>query len=181
MTEARLKRVSKYLALVLRHRPDKIGIELGDGGWVDVDELMIAAKRDGFAMTRAEIDAAVAEPTKRRYAYDESGTRIRAVQGHSIAVELGYAPAEPPATLFHGTHPGALDAIRAEGLKRMNRRHVHLSRDEQTATVVGARRGKPVILTVAAGRMHADGYAFFVADNGVWLTDAVAPQYLTGL
>jgi putative RNA 2'-phosphotransferase len=177
----RAVRVSKFLALHLRHAPERIGLELAPGGWVDVDALLRAAAAAGFAITRAELDVAVAEPSKRRYAYDEAGTRIRAVQGHSVAVELGYAPSEPPAELFHGTHPGAVDAILVEGLKPMRRRHVHLSSDIETARVVGARRGKPLILRVDAAGMAAAGEAFFRAGNGVWLVSAVPPERLTRL
>ena len=171
-------RVSKYLALHLRHRPHAIGLEFAPGGWAVVEELLAAAARHGFPMTREELDAAAAEPRKRRYAYDETGTRIRAVQGHSVDVELGYAPSEPPPTLFHGTHSGAVDAIRAEGLRPMSRTHVHLSLDRETATTVGARRGRPVVLEVDAGRMQRDGHLFFQVDNGVWLTAAVPVTYL---
>jgi putative RNA 2'-phosphotransferase len=175
----RATRVSKFLALHLRHAPEKLGLQLGEGGWVPVDELLRAADRAGFPISRDELDAAVSEPVKRRYAYDASGARIRAVQGHSVPVELGYAPSEPPAELFHGTHPGAVEAILAEGLRPMRRRHVHLSPDVETARVVGARRGKPVILRVDAAAMAAGGAEFFRADNGVWLVSAVPPERLS--
>ena len=172
-------RVSKFLALHLRHAPEKIGLTLGPGGWAEVDELLRAAGAAGFPITRAELDVAVAEPTKRRYAYDATGTRIRAVQGHSVSVDLGYTASAPPAELFHGTHLGAVDAILMDGLKPMRRQHVHLSRDVETARVVGARRGKPIILRVDAGGMAADGFEFFRADNGVWLVAAVPPERLS--
>jgi putative RNA 2'-phosphotransferase len=175
----RTVRVSKFLALHLRHAPERIGLELGEGGWVSVDELLRAAAASGFPITRDELDAAVFEPTKRRYAYDGSGARIRAVQGHSVPVELGYAPSAPPAELFHGTHPGAVDAILAEGLRPMKRLHVHLSPDVETARVVGARRGKPVILRVDTAAMAAGGAEFFRADNGVWLVSAVPADRLS--
>jgi putative RNA 2'-phosphotransferase len=175
----RAVRVSKFLALHLRHAPEQIGLTLGPGGWVAVDELLRAAAVAGFPITREELDVAVAEPTKRRYAFDETGTRIRAVQGHSVSVDLGYTPSAPPPELFHGTHPGAVDAILREGLKPMERRHVHLSPDAETARVVGARRGKPVILRVDAGGMAAEGVEFFRADNGVWLVAAVPPERLS--
>jgi putative RNA 2'-phosphotransferase len=174
-------RVSKFLAMHLRHAPERIGLTLDPAGWVAVDELLRAADGAGFPITREELDAAVAEPTKRRYAYDETGTRIRAVQGHSVEVELGYTPMRPPPELFHGTHPGAVDAILSEGLKPMQRHHVHLSPDAETARIVGARRGKPVILRVDAGAMAADGAEFFRADNGVWLVAAVPPERLSRL
>ena len=181
MSPARPVRVSKWLARHLRHRPERIGLTLDEGGWVEVDALLAAAAAHGFPLTRAELDAAVAEPVKRRYAYDASGRRVRAVQGHSVAVALGYAPSEPPATLFHGTHPGALDAIAREGLRPMGRTHVHLSPDRETAVAVGARRGRPVVLEVDAEALAAAGSAFLLADNGVWLVDAVSPAFLRGL
>lgn len=179
MAGRRAVTVSKFLAKHLRHRPEAIGLELDDAGWVAVDELLAASERAGFAISRAELDAAVHAPGKRRYVLDESGARIRAAQGHSVAVDLGYAPAAPPAVLFHGTHPGALEAILAEGLTPMGRRHVHLSADVETARQVGARRGRPVVLEVDAGGLHAAGHAFYLAANGVWLTGAVPPERLS--
>jgi putative RNA 2'-phosphotransferase len=175
----RAVRVSKFLALHLRHAPERIGLELDTAGWVPVSDLLDAAARAGFPITRGELDAAVAEPTKRRYAYDASGTSIRAVQGHSVEVELGYVPSSPPAELFHGTHHGAIERILVEGLRPMKRHHVHLSPDVETARVVGARRGTPVILRVDAAGMATSGAEFFRADNGVWLVAAVPPQRLS--
>ncbi len=170
--------VSKFLARHLRHTPEALGLRLQDGGWVATEELLAACRDAGFPITREELDAAVHAPGKRRYAYDESGRRIRAVQGHSVAVDLGYAPAAPPATLYHGTHPAAVEAILAGGLLPMSRRHVHLSADVPTARRVGARRGRPVVLAVAARDAHADGQDFYLADNGVWLTARVDPRFL---
>jgi putative RNA 2'-phosphotransferase len=172
-------RVSKFLARHLRHAPERIGIELDAAGWVAVDELLAAAARAGFPITQEELDAAVAEPTKRRYAYDAERRGIRAVQGHSVPVELGYEPLVPPRELFHGTHPKAVSRILGDGLRSMSRHHVHLSPDVETARVVGARRGKPVILRVNAAAMAADGARFLRADNGVWLVAAVPPEYLS--
>jgi len=174
----RATRVSKALARVLRHGPERIGLRLDGHGWADVDELLERSARSGRPISREELDAAVHAPGKRRYAFDETGTRVRALQGHSVEVDLGLAPAAPPAVLFHGTHPGALAAIRAEGLRPMGRHHVHLSPDVATAVQVGGRRGRAAVLTVDAAAMARDGRAFLRADNGVWLTDAVAPRYL---
>ena len=173
--------VSKFLAKHLRHQPEHIGLALDEAGWARVDELLAASARAGFAITREELDAAVHAPGKRRYVYDDSGTRVRAAQGHSVDVDLGYAPSVPPAVLYHGTHPGAVDAILAAGLSPMGRRHVHLSGDAETARQVGARRGRPVVLAVDAAALHAAGHPFLVADNGVWLTDAVPPERLRRL
>jgi putative RNA 2'-phosphotransferase len=172
---------SKFLALVLRHDPGKIGIVLDAAGWVNVDTLLAALHRRGRELTRAQLDQVVAENDKKRYEYDGSGTRIRASQGHSVDVDLGYAPAEPPATLYHGTATATLDAIFREGLSSGRRHHVHLSSDPETATKVGARHGKPAVLTVDAVRMQADGHVFYRSTNGVWLTDHVAPTYLARL
>ncbi len=173
--------ISKFLAKHLRHAPQAIGLELDEAGWADVEALLAASARAGFPLTRAELDAAVHAPGKRRYAFDAPGRRVRAVQGHSIAVELGYAPSTPPPVLYHGTHPRALDAILAGGLKPMRRQHVHLSADVETARQVGARRGAPVILEVDAAGLHAAGQPFYRADNGVWLTGSVVPDRLRRL
>jgi putative RNA 2'-phosphotransferase len=134
---------------------------------VAADELLRAAAGAGLPITRADLDVAVAEPTKRRYAYDETGSRIRAVQGHSVSVDLGSAPPSvPPRERFHGTHPGAIDAILRQGLKPVARHHGHLSSGVATARAVDARRGRPIILRVDAGGMAAEGAAFFRAHNG---------------
>ena len=178
LTASRPGDVSRFLALRLRHAPGAIGLELDPAGWADVGALLEASARAGFPLTRAQLDAAVFAPGKRRYAYDATGRRVRAVYGHSVPVELGHPPAVPPARLFHGTHPGALDAILAHGLLPMDRLHVHLSSDVATARRVGARRGRPVVLEVDAAGLHATGQAFVRADDGVWLTDAVAPAFL---
>ncbi|MFJ3440315.1 RNA 2'-phosphotransferase [Streptomyces sp. NPDC086081] len=176
MDERRTVKVSKYLSKHLRHQPERIGIALDEAGWVEIDTLIAAAAAHGFGFTREELDHVVATNDKRRFAVD--GTRIRASQGHSIDVDLGLPPAEPPAWLYHGTVARHLDAIRAEGLRPMDRHAVHLSPDRETATRVGARRGRPVVLTVDAGAMHRDGHVFHVSPNGVWLTETVPPRYL---
>ncbi|MFF3455673.1 RNA 2'-phosphotransferase [Streptomyces sp. NPDC002730] len=174
--ERRTVKVSKYLSKHLRHQPERIGIVLDENGWVAVDELMRAAAEHGFRITRAELDHVVAVNDKQRFTID--GTRIRANQGHSVEVDLDLPPAEPPAYLYHGTVARSLDAIRAEGLRAMNRHHVHLSPDRETATRVGARRGRPVVLSVHAGAMYEAGHLFHVSANGVWLTAAVPPKFL---
>ena len=171
-------RVSKRLSFVLRHRPDSVGLTLGPAGWVDVDELLAALARNGLRLTRAELGSVVAGNDKRRFAFDDSGTRIRASQGHSVPVALGYDAEPPPDVLFHGTVQRFLPAILAEGLRPGNRHAVHLSRDVETATAVGGRRGRPVVLRVDAAGMAADGYVFTLSANGVWLTDAVPARYL---
>ncbi|MEU0003956.1 RNA 2'-phosphotransferase [Streptomyces sp. NPDC006314] len=176
MDERRTVRVSKYLSRHLRHQPERIGLTPDQGGWVEIDTLIAAASAHGFRFTREELDHVVAANDKQRFVIE--GTRIRASQGHSIEVDLGLPPATPPPYLYHGTVARNLDVIRAEGLKPMNRHAVHLSADRETATRVGARRGRPVVLTVDAGAMHRDGHVFHISANGVWLTQAVPPCYL---
>ncbi|WP_329344238.1 RNA 2'-phosphotransferase [Streptomyces sp. NBC_00663] len=176
MDERRTVKVSKYLSKHLRHQPERIGLTLDEGGWVEIDTLIAAAAAHGFRFTREEMDHVVAANDKKRFAVE--GTRIRASQGHSIDVDLGLSPTTPPPYLYHGTVARSLDAIRAEGLRPMNRHAVHLSADRETATRVGARRGRPVVLSVDAGAMDRDGLVFHVSANGVWLTEAVPPRYL---
>ncbi|MEW2129259.1 RNA 2'-phosphotransferase [Streptomyces sp. NPDC005435] len=176
MNDRRNVKLSKYLAKHLRHQPERIGLTLDAGGWAEIDALMTAAATHGFPFTRAELDHVVAANDKRRYAIE--GTRIRASQGHTVSVDLGLPPADPPPYLYHGTVARALDAIRAEGLRPMSRHDVHLSADRETATRVGSRRGRPVVLAVDAGAMHREGHVFRVSANGVWLTEAVPARYL---
>lgn len=174
----RIVEISKFLSLVLRHQPETIGITLDAEGWALVDELLEAAGRRGKSITRQQLEEVVATNDKKRFSLSPDGRRIRANQGHSIEVDLNLAPVEPPELLYHGTVERFLDSIRAQGLLRGNRRHVHLSGDEETASRVGQRRGRPIVLVVEAGRMHRDGHCFYRSANGVWLTDAVPPQYL---
>lgn len=176
MDERRTVKVSTYLSKHLRHEPDRIGISLDQHGWVAVDKLLRACAGHGFTLTRDDLDHVLAVNDKQRFTLD--GDRIRANQGHSVTVDLGLPPAEPPAYLYHGTVARVLDAIRAEGLRPMDRHHVHLSPDRETAVRVGARRGAPVVLAVDAGAMHQAGHLFHVSANGVWLTDAVPPAFL---
>ena len=172
------KRKSKFLSLVLRHEPERIGIRLDEAGWVAVDELLEGCRRAGQAMTRDELGEIVRTNEKQRFAFSEDGARIRANQGHSVEVELGYEPAEPPETLYHGTAERHLAGIRAHGLHKGARHHVHLSEALDTASAVGRRHGRLVLLEVRAGAMRRDGLVFFKTPNGVWLTDHVPPQYL---
>lgn len=176
MDERRTVKVSKYLSKHLRHQPERIGLTLDEAGWVEIEALIAAAATHGFPFTRDELDHVVAANDKKRFAVE--GTRIRASQGHSIDVDLALPAATPPPYLYHGTVARFLEAIRAEGLRPMNRHDVHLSADRETATRVGARRGRPVVLTVDATAMHRDGHVFHVSANGVWLTKAVPPRYL---
>lgn len=169
---------SKFLSLVLRHRPEVIGITLDAEGWVPVEDLLAASARGGRAITREQLDAVVRTNDKQRFAFSADGTRIRANQGHSLPIDLGLVSVEPPELLYHGTVSRFLESIRRDGLVKGNRHHVHLSPDIQTATKVGQRRGRPVVLVIEAGRMFRDGHKFYRSENGVWLTDAVPPGYL---
>lgn len=177
MADGRI-RASKFLSLVLRHRPDAIGLSLDAQGWADVDELIALAGAAGKPLTRTIVTEIVATSDKQRFVLSPDGARIRANQGHSVDIELGLAPSVPPATLFHGTTDRFLDSIRAQGLIAGLRRHVHLSRDEATAIKVGQRHGRAIVLLIQAGRMHQEGRHLYLSDNGVWLTDAVPPQFI---
>jgi putative RNA 2'-phosphotransferase len=162
----------------LRHEPEALGLPLEPGGWVSVEDLLAGASRIGFSITTDELHRVVAENDKQRFSFDETGLKIRANQGHSTQVDLQLKEVEPPEWLYHGTVARFVDAIRAEGLKKMNRHDVHLSTDVQTATKVGERRGKPVVLVIESARMAADGYRFRRSANGVWLTEHVPPRYI---
>jgi putative RNA 2'-phosphotransferase len=176
--DTKLVGLSKFLSLVLRHKPETIGLTLDANGWADVEELLERARENGRPLTRPLLERLVAENDKQRFALSEDGKRIRANQGHSIAVDLNLRPQTPPETLYHGTASRFVDSIREQGLQCRNRQHVHLSIDEATATNVGKRHGKPVILQVRAGEMHRAGVAFYVSENGVWLTGDIAPNFL---
>jgi len=169
---------SKLMSLLLRHRPELGGLTLDAAGWVDVEALLGALAAKGYRLTRGELDDLVAHNTKKRFAFDEGGTRIRAVQGHSVDVDLGYESIVPPDLLFHGTVARFLASIRSQGLRPQSRTHVHLSGDTAAAAIVGKRRGEPVILTIDSAAMHRDGHLFYLAENGVWLTSAVPVDYI---
>jgi putative RNA 2'-phosphotransferase len=176
--EGARKRVSKLLSRALRHDPAVLRLELEPDGWAGVDEVLAGFASRGTPLSLDDLREVVASSDKRRFAFSPDGARLRANQGHSIPIDLGLAPVAPPPVLLHGTVAPHLDAIEREGLRPMGRRHVHLSPDLETATAVGRRRGRPVIVEVDAAAMHRDGYEFRCSDNGVWLTDAVPPGYL---
>ena len=173
-----LVRTSKFLSLVLRHRPERIGLTLDEHGWARVDELIEAANRSGKKLTLEMMQRTVAENDKQRFSFSADGTRIRANQGHSIQVDLQLEHANPPELLFHGTVERFIASIKAQGLLKRKRQYVHLSPDKETATKVGQRRGEPVILTVSSAKMHQDGHVFYLSKNGVWLTDHVPVEYI---
>jgi putative RNA 2'-phosphotransferase len=178
MDEKQRVRKSKFLSKYLRHEPEAIGLTLEEGGWVPVEHLLAACGATGVPITPDELDEIVELCPKQRFAFDETGDRVRANQGHSVDVDLQLEPTLPPPVLYHGTPARFVPIILQEGLRKMARQHVHLSADRQTAVRVGSRRGKPVVLEVDSDTMARDGHVFFVSANGVWLTDSVPPQYL---
>jgi putative RNA 2'-phosphotransferase len=181
MNNSRLVKISKYLSKHLRHEPERIGLKLAPGGWVSVDELLAACKNHSFPINPAELKEVVANNDKKRFSFDETGSLIRANQGHSVEVDLQLEAVVPPDVLYHGTGHGAVEAILHEGLRKMSRHHVHLSTDITTAKKVGTRHGRPVVFTVDAAAMHEEGYTFYCSENGVWLVDNVPPEYLQQL
>jgi putative RNA 2'-phosphotransferase len=178
MDKHRRVKVSKFLSYVLRHHPESIGIKLDDQGWVSVSELLQEAQNNGFRITPSELDEVVEQNDKKRFSFSEDGFRIRANYGHSVVVDLGYIPVVPPDILYHGTARKSLRTIKDQGLTKVNRQYVHLSPDLETATNVGQRHGKPVVLKVESGRMHLDGYDFYLSSSGIWLTEFVPLEYL---
>ena len=178
MSEQPYKQISKRLSYILRHRPDSVGLSLGEGGWIAVGELLERFIHKGKPLRIDLLERVVAENDKQRFEFSPDRTKIRARQGHSAAVELGYEPADPPDELFHGTAERNLDSIFAEGLLKGNRHHVHMSTNKETMLAVGRRHGKPVLLSIDAKQMADDGHTFFVTGNDVWLTEHVPTKYL---
>jgi putative RNA 2'-phosphotransferase len=168
-----VKKLSKFLSYVLRHDPKKLNLTMDKQGWVSVAQLL--ENLDDISVEILE--EVVAENDKKRFAFNEDKTKIRANQGHSIAIELNYSPVEPPEFLFHGTAIKNMDSIKKSGIIKGNRHQVHLSLDKETATNIGKRHGKPVILVVQSKAMHEAGYQFFVSENGVWLTEFVPVEF----
>jgi putative RNA 2'-phosphotransferase len=177
--EKQLKHISKLMSLVLRHKPDELGLKMDEEGWVNVNELISNMKAKGIRVTFETIQTVVDTNDKKRFAFSEDKTLIRASQGHSIEVELNLPEAVPPDILYHGTTTKYLDSILQAGLLKQNRQHVHLSITKETALNVGSRHGKPVILTINAKLMYKNGIKFYLSENKVWLTDMVPPQYIT--
>ena len=181
MNKTRLVKISKYLSKHLRHQPERLGLTLDPGGWVAVDGLLASCTAGRFPLSRKELEEVVANNDKKRFSFDSTKTLIRANQGHSVEVDLQLQPQIPPDVLYHGTGEKTVELILSAGLLKMNRHHVHLSPDVETARKVGTRHGRPVVLIIDAAAMHTSGYTFYCSDNGVWLTDHVPPHYLTSL
>ena len=168
-----LDRKSRFLSLILRHKPETIGTSLDEHGLTDVDDVL-----DGMGISRDTLDEIVRTDAKGRYEYNDTGNKIRARQGHSVDVDVELEEKEPPDILYHGTTARFMSAIQTAGIIPMSRKYVHLSVDKETASKVGARHGKPVILEIKAKQMYKDGNKFYLSRNGVWLTDSVKPEYL---
>jgi putative RNA 2'-phosphotransferase len=178
MNASQTTRASKFLSLVLRHEPTAAHATLDSAGWTDVSALLDGCAKAGRSLTRAELDHVVTTNAKKRFEFSPDGLRIRASQGHSVEVEPEYAPSIPPPILYHGTATRFLDSIREKGLLKMERHHVHLSAETKVTMDVGARHGKPVLLTVLAGEMQAAGHTFFRSTNGVWLVVHVPAHFI---
>ena len=181
MKEQNLNKISKYLSLLLRHSPETAGIEIDyHGGWTDTAVLLEKINQSGkYHLDMQTLEEIVKTDSKQRYSFNSDKSKIRANQGHSIPVDLGLKEQVPPEILWHGTAERFLNSIFEKGLLPMSRQYVHLSKDEETAVIVGKRHGKPSILEVKSGEMHRQGYSFYLSENGVWLTEHVPPEFLT--
>ena len=171
---------SKFLSLILRHNPGKIGLQLDPHGWANVSDCIKKvnqARKQPISLH--DLEQIVTNDNKQRYSFNSDKSRIRANQGHSIDIDLGLTPQAPPAVLYHGTASRFIDSIMAKGLLPRSRQHVHLSLDIETATIVGKRHGKPVVLTINSGQMLKDGHLFYLSDNNIWLTDHVPVKYIS--
>lgn len=173
-----LTKLSKFIALILRHKPETIGISLDRNGWASVRELMDGMNQSGHSIDMETLEEIVRTDEKGRYSFNDDKTKIRANQGHSINVDVELKETIPPETLYHGTAERFCEGIRKEGLKPMSRLYVHLSKDVETAVKVGSRHGKCVVFKVKAGEMSRQGYKFWLSENGVWLTKNVPPIFL---
>jgi putative RNA 2'-phosphotransferase len=178
MDEKRKIKISKFLSLVLRHKPEEIGLTLDENGWANVADLLEKSTTAGNNFTFEELEETVATNDKKRFAFDETQTKIRASQGHSLKVDIGFEEKTPPAILYHGTAERNVKAILENGLKKMARHHVHLSSETETARSVGTRYGKPVIFKIDTISMLAENFKFYISANGVWLVTEVPPKFL---
>ena len=178
MNEKETVKTSKFLSLVLRHEPERVGLKLDSAGWVKVNELLEAVNRHGVALTLDQLKHVVETNSKKRFAFSDDGLRIRASQGHSVDIDLQYVPQAPPEILYHGTAARFLPEIRKDGLHRMERHDVHLSAETKVTLQVGGRHGKPVLLIIRAGAMHRAGHVFRCSANGVWLVNHVPPEFI---
>jgi putative RNA 2'-phosphotransferase len=171
-------KMSKFLSLILRHQPEVIALSLDENGWADVNELIERINAQGRKLTRSQLERIVKTNDKQRFSFNEKGTKIRANQGHSIAIKLDLETRQPPEILLHGTATRFIESIKSQGLHPQSRQYVHLSLDEATARAVGQRHGLPVIFKVRAGQMWRLGTQFYLSENGVWLVDAVPIEFI---
>ena len=172
------KKISKFISLILRHRPEVIGIRLDENGWADVSELLAGINKKGHEMDMHVLEEVMAANDKKRFVFNEDKTKIRAVHGHSVDVDLELMSAVPPDILYHGTAERFVKSIKGQGIMKQQRLYVHLSSNTERAGDVGRRHGKPVILKIDAKTMHQDGYDFYCTENGDWLTEEVPVQYI---
>lgn len=178
MNEQQKTKLSKFLSLILRHKPETVGLTLEENGWAKVVDLLKACVDYGKPFTQKELDEIVKTNDKKRFSFDETGTKICANQGHSIKLKINFEKRLPPKILYHGIAEKNLGKIFADGLKKMNRHHVHLSADKETARTVGMRYGKPIVFEIETVAMIDEGFEFFVSANGVWLIDSVPSKFL---
>lgn len=176
--EKQIKHISKFLSLVLRHKPEHIGLTIDKEGWASVTELIEKINQKGVRLDLALLQLVVDTNDKKRFAFNDDKTRIRASQGHTVEVELDLQPQTPPELLYHGAADKYVAAIQEHGLFKMERHHVHLTADIETARNVGQRRGRPIILVIKALAMHEQGHKFYLSANGVWLADHVPPEFI---
>lgn len=178
ISERQITQISKFLSLVLRHQPGKIGIKLDQNGWADIDLLIKNSNSYGLKFDKELLKHIVVTSPKKRFAFNDTFEKIRANQGHSVSVDLEFKSLKPPEFLFHGTSEKSVQSILQNGLNKQRRLHVHLSFDEETAIKVGKRRGTPFVFIVHAEQMFNDNFEFFISENGVWLIDHVPVKYL---
>ena len=177
MDQKRLVKISKYLSKHLRHNPERISVSVDSSGWVLVNDLLLACKKGNFNISKEELKCVVEQNDKKRFSFSKDGLHVRANQGHSIKVNLGYEPVEPPDFLYHGTAKRNISSVSKLGIIKMNRHHVHLSPDYKNALKVGKRHGNPVVYLIKANKMFQDGHKFYMSDNEVWLTAHVPNCY----
>ncbi len=178
MTKKEETRASKFLSLVLRHKPETIDLNMDVNGWAEVEELLLKLEQSDVKLSLESLQAIVANNDKKRFAFSSDLKKIRASQGHSLNIDLNLKKSTPPAILFHGTAEKNIGSIKEKGLLKGERQHVHLSTDIETARKVGSRHGKPVVLKVSSEEMHISEIVFYKSKNGVWLTNRVQPRYI---
>lgn len=172
------KRISKFLSLVLRHRPEVLELQLDENGWASVEELLQKMNRGPYALSFEDLKEIVETNDKQRFIFSDDYSHIRANQGHSMSVDLGLQEKVPPGILYHGTATQNLESIKVKGLIKGSRNHVHLSSDHETGVKVGSRHGEPVVLEIQAMNMYQAGLVFYLSENGVWLTDQVPVEFI---